>query len=131
MERAYGDDELRDDDQEFVRAHAGLDRDVLPQAWTQFRRATLLGLRTGERVTIDFDLVLIGEGRSKPLPAVAIVEVKQWPFAPGSRTLTALRRAGKRPGWVSKYCAAIAFTRRDVRLNALLPGLRVLERRAA
>jgi VTC domain-containing protein len=131
VKRDYGDDTLRPADQEFVRAHTGVDRDVLPQAWTRFRRATLLGLSASERVTIDFDLELSWGGRSRTLDAVAIVEVKQWPFLPGSPVLTALRRAGKRPGWASKYCAAIAFTRRNVRANALLPGLRALERRAA
>lgn len=130
-EREYGDDTLRPEDQMFVRAHTGIDRDVFPQAWTHFRRATLLGLRTSERVTIDFEIELSGEGRERALDGVAIVEVKQWPLCPGSRVLSALRRAGRRPGWASKYCAAIAFTRPNVRLNALLPGLRALERRAA
>jgi len=130
-EREYDDDTLRPEDQMFIRAHTGIDRDVFPQAWTLFRRATLLGLRVSERVTIDFDLEVIGEGHERTLDGVAIVEVKQWPFSPESPALSALRGAGRRPGWVSKYCAAIAFTRPGVRLNALLPGLRALERMAA
>jgi VTC domain len=130
-EREYGDDTLRQDDQLFVRAHTGIGHDVVPQAWTHFRRATLLGLRSSERVTIDFDLEWSGEGRRRALDGVAIVEVKQWPFCPGSLALSALRREGKRPGWASKYCVAIAFTRPDVPLNILLPGLRALERLAA
>ena len=130
-EREYGDDALRPEDQWFVSDHTGIDRDVLPQAWTHFRRVTLLGLNLIERVTIDFDLVVSGEGHSRALDQVAIVEVKQRPFVPGSPVLVALRGAGRRPGWASKYCAAIAFTRSGVRLNTLLPGLRELERRAA
>ncbi len=130
-EREYDDDVLRPEDQRFVRTQTGIDRDVLPQAWTCFRRATLLGRSVRERVTVDFDIEVTGNGRSKILDGIAIVEVKQWPLVPGSRVMSALRSAGRRPGWVSKYCAAIAFTRRDVRLNALLPGLRALERKAA
>ena len=131
MEREYGDDILSEEDQRFVRAYTNVTGDVFPQAWTRFRRAALLGLKANERMTIDFDLAFDWEGHSRTLGHVAIVELKQWPFNPGSRVLSALRHVGRRAGWASKYCAAIAFTRSDVRHNSLLPGLRALERSAA
>jgi len=130
-EHEYGDSSMSAADRAFAEAHTGINRGLDPQVWTQFQRVTLLGVRTNERVTIDFDLeVNMGE-RRRYLPGVAIVEVKQWPISRSTPVMSALRMAGWRPAWASKYCAAIAFTRPDVRVNALLPGIRGLERRAA
>jgi VTC domain len=129
-EHGYGDSAMSAADQTFVEAHTATSRSLDPQVWTSFHRVTLLGLRTNERVTIDFDLeVSMGE-RRRVLPLIAIVEVKQWPVSRSTPVMSALRAAGWRPAWASKYCAAIALTRPDVRLNTLLPGLRGLERRA-
>jgi hypothetical protein len=91
----------------------------------------LLGLWTNERVTIDLDLGVEMGPRKKSLPGVAIVEVKQWPYSRTTPVMSALRAAGWRAGWLSKYCAAIAFTHPGARFNDLLPGLRNLERGAA
>jgi hypothetical protein len=130
-EREYGRSELSADDQAFVRFHTGVRRGVLPQAWTDFRRLTLLGIETNERITIDLDLGVKMGARARSISELAIVEVKQWPFSRRTPVMSALRAAGWRPGWVSKYCAAVAFTHPDVRANELLPGLRILERGAA
>lgn len=127
--RAYGDNALDSADQAFVDLHTGIHRTVFPQVWTDFRRVTLLGIRANERVTIDLDLRMGPHGRS--FPAVAIVEVKQWPYCRGTPVMSAMRAAGWRPGWASKYCSAIALTHPELHPNALLPGLRDLERGAA
>jgi hypothetical protein len=130
-ERSYDDDELSADDHTFVHTQTGIAERLLPQAWTDFRRLALLGIQTHERVTIDFDLDLrIGE-RSKSFAGVAIVEVKQWPYSRATPVMATLRSGGWREAWLSKYCAAVAFLRQDVRRNRLLPGLRALERSAA
>ncbi len=130
-DRTYGDDVLSPDDMAFVARHTGVENHVHPQVSTVFRRMTLVGTRTNERITIDLELCMETEARRKSLAPLAILEVKQWPFQRGTPVMSALRSAGHRPGWVSKYCAAIAFTRPDVRHNQLLPGLRALERGAA
>lgn len=130
-EREYGDNALSREDQVFIGIQSGITQDVLPQVWTDFRRLTLLGVETNERLTVDLDLRVEREGRERTLAAVAIVEVKQWPYGRATPVMAALRAAGRRPGWVSKYCAAIVFTRPEVRCNELLPGLRALERAAA
>ena len=124
--RAYADNELTAGDQAFVALHTGLGQDVLPQVWTEYRRVTLLGLRANERVTIDLDLAVGAGCRSRSVRAVAIVEVKQWPFSRATPVMAALRARGWRPSSVSKYCTAIALTRPDVRHNRLLPDLRLL-----
>ena len=130
-EREHGDSELSQDDQAFVSLHSGNTTQVLPQVWTHFRRLTLLGLHLNERITVDLDLdVAMGSSR-RSFASLAIVEVKQWPFYRGSAALSALRAAGWRAGWASKYCTAIASIHPEVRLNQLLPGLRAFERVAA
>lgn len=130
-EREYADNELTSEDQAFVESQTGIGRNVLPQDWTEFRRTTLLGLGTNERITIDLDLGVGMGPREKSFAGVAIVEVKQWPYSRTTPVLSALRAGGWRAGWLSKYCTAIAFTHPDVRVNELLPGLRNLERGAA
>lgn len=129
--RDYGDCEFSQDDQAFVGAHTGIEHPVEPQVWTEFRRVTLLGLATPERVTLDLDLRVAMGHRARSLAGVAIVEVKQWPFRRHSPVMSALQAAGWRSGWASKYCAAIAFTRPDVPQHELQPGLRALTRGAA
>jgi len=128
--RRFGDNTLSPDDQAFVRLHTGLDRDVLPQVWTNYTRATLFGLHTNERVTVDLNLALT-MGDQRRSFATVIVEVKQSPFRRSTPVMALLRDAGWRPRSVSKYCAGIVYTRRSVPCNRLLPDLRALEQGGA
>lgn len=130
-EREYGNETLTADDQAFIDLQTGIGRNVARQVWTDFRRLTLLGIETNERITIDLDLAVGAGSEAASLGAVAIVEVKQWPFDRSTPVMSALRARGLRPGWLSKYCVAVARTRPGVRLHRLLPGLRALERAAA
>lgn len=130
-EHEFSNDELSAEDQAFVGASTGIARSVLPQASTTFRRIMLLGLRTNERITIDLDLRVARGSFEKRFAGVAIVEVKQWPYSHTTPVMAALRAAGWRGGWLSKYCTAIAFTHPRLRVNNLLPGLRRLDRGAA
>lgn len=101
---------------------------LLPQAWTRFRRITLVGLDTDERVTIDLDLRLERPPLVRRLRELAIVEVKQPRPDPRSPSLLALRRAGARRRSLSKYAVAVGLLASGVRHNRLLPTLREIER---
>ena len=57
---------------------------------------------------------------------MAVIEIKQARFRRDTPAMRRLRDSGFRPSWSSKYCAAIASTRPEVRRNRLLPGLRRL-----
>lgn len=122
----YGSDELSADDETFVATQTGVFDRLLPQVSTHFHRLMLLGMETDERVTIDLDLCVDREGRSRPVRDVAIVEVKQWPGRRDSPAMATLRAAGHRPSWASKYCTSIALTHPELHPNTLLPGLRML-----
>jgi hypothetical protein len=129
--REYGDSLLGSDDLAFVRARAAVERDLLPQAWIDFRRVTLLGTERDERVTIDLDLRVTTASRVSSLADVAVVEVKQPRLDRGSVAMQTLRRAGWRPGGNSKYCWGIALTRPEVPTHRLWPDLRTLQGIAA
>lgn len=103
-------------------------RVLLPQARTSFRRVTLVGLDTHERVTIDVDVRLDRPPQSRWLRGLAIVEVKQTRPDPRSPALWALRAAGARSRSISKYAVAIGLLAAGVRRNRLLPTLREIER---
>ena len=119
----YGTEDLTAEDLEFLRGRIGGMAEVLePQVWIGFRRATLIGLHTRERVTIDVDLDVAALG------GIAIVEVKQSPFCVRTPVMQAVSAAGHREGSVSKYIAALATSRPDLRHNRLLPDLRSLAR---
>lgn len=126
-ERLYGDSVLHPDDREFVRAACPVAGHLEPQVWVTYRRITLLGIQAEERVTVDFDVQVLGTAGGGRLKDVAVIEVKQARSNRASAAMMALRRGGWHPRWVSKYCAAIALVRSDVRANRLLPGMRAIE----
>lgn len=119
----YGADQLGPRELEFLRTRVnGMADRLAPEVWIGFRRITLIGLHTHERVTVDVDLDVDG------LDGLAIVEVKQSPFCVRTPVMRALIDAGHREGSMSKYVAALALTRPELRVNRLLPDLRSLER---
>jgi hypothetical protein len=125
----YGDNVVSEPQLDLLREHAPrLSRALEPQVWTNFRRLTLIGVDTNERVTIDTDLQVGPAGQLERLDHVAIMEVKQWPFCVRTPVMAALRSAGRQASSASKYCAALALTRPGLRLNRLLPALRAIEK---
>lgn len=125
--RAHGDSTLHPDDVAFVRANGATSENLFPQVWTDFRRVTLLGTELDERVTVDFDLRLTGSRRACSLADLAVVEVKQPRPDRGSVAMEALRRAGWKEGWASKYCLGIAMTGPAMEEQWLRPELRSLQ----
>jgi hypothetical protein len=103
-------------------------RCLLAQAWTRYRRITLVGLASDERITVDLDLRLERPPLTRSLGGLAIVEVKQPRLDLRSPAVLALRRAGARSRSVSKYTVAMGLLAPGVRRNRILPTLRDLER---
>jgi hypothetical protein len=125
--RRYADCTLRSEDLEFVSRYIPVVGPLLPQVWVEYRRLTMLGVRTLERVTIDVDLHVAGSARPTALRGAAIVEIKQLRACGHTRALTALRRLDPLARGVSKYCAAIAATRPEVRVGRIGYQLRALK----
>ena len=129
--RAFGDSVFSPEDVEFVRVSGACHKRLFPQVWTNFRRVTLLGTHMEERVTIDLDVSVSTGGRAQSLTDLAVVEVKQARLDRGSVAMEALREAGWREGWGSKYCAGIALTRPEVRAQHLTPEMRAPQAEAS
>jgi hypothetical protein len=117
-------------EQAFLHKHIGPLAEILvPVVYVNYRRASLVGIRTNERITIDFDLEVVTlDGERRSLWPISVIEVKQSPFSLATPVMRALAAARIRPRSISKYVVAIATTRPGERKNRLLPTLRGLER---
>jgi hypothetical protein len=128
----YGEETLGPDELAFLRAHVGdIADDLHPELTISYRRLSLIGLDSDERVTID--LGLSADGEAGPIVAstlghLAVIEIKQWPFCVRTPIMRAVRGAGHRRMSMSKYVVSLALTRPDLRCNRLRPVLRTLER---
>lgn len=87
-----------------------------PVIWVNYSRITLVGRNSPERVTIDIDLSFEQTDGTKYLPSLVIAEVKQEKRA-SSPFIRAMKQFHVREGAISKYCMAIALTKRAVKRN--------------
>ena len=121
-------DRLDDAHAPFVRDHSGLDpgslRGVL---WVGYRRATLVSLAEGERVTIDVGLAFRGVDPGR-FAGLAIAEVKRPRAAGPSAIVGALHRHRVLEAGVSKYCLGLATARPELPRNNFLDTLRHIDR---
>lgn len=126
---AFGSEELRLEDQDFISEHSPLSGDqALPSFRVDFGRMTLIGLETVERATFDFALCFGGDAGPEDFPGLVVAEVKQDRFQPRSPIMLALRKLGIRPQSMSKYCTAAMLNMPEFHLNRFLPTLRALRR---
>lgn len=114
----------------FLRPLMALPVDELrPVMRIDFQRLNLLGLASAERVTVDIGLSAEGlDGRRWSFGDLVVIEVKQAPFCVRTPVMRALHEAGLRESSMSKYTAATALMRPQLRRNRLLPDLRQIER---
>lgn len=89
---------------------------LAPVVWINYKRITLVNKITAERVTIDLDLEFKKDSQSTALKSLVIAEVKQDKKNP-SPFLDLMKEMRIREGSISKYCFAIAFTRKDIKKN--------------
>jgi hypothetical protein len=98
-----------------------------------FRRLSLVGFDSTERVTIDCDLVAttIDGAAAWSGGDRVVVEVKQSPFCVRTPVMRALRADHFREQAMSKYTLVTALMRPELARNRLLPDLRAIERMSA
>jgi len=130
IEREFGESEFGDDELLEIGAQAPSE-DLVPVVWTNFKRATLLGVDAMERVTIDACLEFRAGDVVVGLPELAIIEVKQPRVNRSSTVWRALRELGVRPLSVSKYCTAVCLLYPDVRQARMKTKLKQLRRIAS
>ena len=101
----------------FISANTPYVPDMLkPVIWINYRRLTLVGKHSAERVTIDLDLHFEFNERHQSLPNLVIAEVKQ---AGKTRTpvLNTLRNMRIKPESLSKYCLGMASLYPELKHN--------------
>lgn len=122
-----GLDALDRDDLAFIDAHCRADSGSLRSALqVTFTRATLVGLDTQERITIDRRIRFTLGGRTAALDPLVIVEVKQPRLLNTTCAFRALRQAGMAEAGISKYILGTALLA-PVRTGPFRPALRLVE----
>lgn len=117
------------DEWSFLENETGCDSSlIVPQAWINFQRITMIGDGFKERLTIDLGLTFETKIESHSLHKLAIIETKQPRFWARSPAMLALRKHGVRPSSMSKYCTAQTTLFPDLRCNRLKPSLRNIRR---
>jgi hypothetical protein len=128
----YGNEALGLRELDFLRSHVGtMADDLQPVVAMSYRRLSLIGLTSDERVTIDLGLSAGGDTGAvvaRALGHLAVIEIKQWPYCVRTPIMRAVRGAGHREMSMSKYVTAMTLMRPGLRRNRFLPALRALER---
>jgi hypothetical protein len=102
----------------YIEEVAPLQADFLKSAaWTIFRRITLVGKNSPERITIDYELSFRQGDQEKHLPFYTICEVKRDNFSGHSAFIKTLRELSIFPGNSSKYCLGTVLLNEDIKNN--------------
>jgi hypothetical protein len=108
--------------------HLPLEEQTLqPALRNDFRRITLIGLHTAERLTLDLGVQFEREGHSAVLPGVVIAELKQSGVDRGSPFARLMQRRRIRPTSVSKYCIGVAMLQPHIIEHAFEVQLQAIE----
>lgn len=110
---------------EFLSSHLnGFSHKIKPVLVNKFRRLTLVGIETKERITIDYNLSFDCNGGSHvDLPYLSIAELKREGFTNRSPFLEILKEMQIRKSSFSKYCIGSALLRPMPKTNILKPIL--------
>lgn len=115
---------------DFIQKHTQVDAvNLIPVLSGTFKRMTLAGEKTNERITIDYDLFFSTmNGSRQSLPFLAVVEVKTEGFPKQTPIMSSLRKMNIRPHQFSKYCIGTALLRKDTRNNILKSQILLLNK---
>ena len=94
--------------------------EINPVLVNKFRRLTLVGIETKERITIDYNLSFdCNGGPMVELPYLSIAELKREGYSNNSPFLLILKKMQIRDSSFSKYCIGNALVRPMSKVNAL------------
>ncbi len=91
--------------------------DLLPSIRVSYRRATLVGMKVEERVTLDAMLIFGHQREHRTFDGGLILETKNRRYAANTPVRHWLRESGIRPVSFSKYCYGTVALIPDVRSN--------------
>lgn len=116
---------LLPEDLQFISINNGVQPPLSARVFNAFDRITLADIRSGERLTIDFNLRFADEkGLTKVLDHLVIVELKQIHFDRESVFARLAKGLFIRPDSVSKYCLGIGLLEEGAKKNNINVKLR-------
>jgi hypothetical protein len=122
-------EELSSEEKKFLAAHSKYDPAcLLPLLYGDFNRISLVHKYQKERVTFDFNLSFQKKDDKKKLDKVAIAELKQDKFHPGSVFAKKMKEMGILPDRMSKYCLGTSLTNKQLKYNNFKPLLEKITR---
>jgi len=115
----------------FIREHLNFNHKLLiPALNNSYMRATLVGLNSKERITIDYDISfsLPSEDRQAAMSYLAVVELKKDTHSSNSLFNTVIKKLNVHPTGFSKYCMGSAVLNDLLRKNMIKPKLLLLNK---
>jgi hypothetical protein len=115
----------------FIKEHTHVDStQVKPVIVNQFTRATLIGLKSNERITMDYNISFSGTYNEEhvKMPYLAVVELKKEGYSSCSPFNIILKQMGIHPTRFSKYCVGLSILNNSLRKNNVKPGLLLLNK---
>lgn len=120
---------MTDDATAWLKGVCPLDGATLrPALWNSFKRITLVGKHSQERVTLDVDVEFFDGRRDVFLDGLVIAEVKRDGLSTQSPFLAQMRAMRVMERGFSKYAIGAAMLKDEVKKNALKPKLMMIER---
>lgn len=113
----------------FVEEHYPLPvAELQPKLLNAYRRITLAGIHSPERVTLDLGPRFSAAGGRATLPGIAIAEVKCEGNGRGSDFILRMREMGIRPMGFSKYCVGVSLLYPHIKNHYFRPTLRAVHK---
>ena len=115
----------------FIREYLPVNLMLLkPVLINHFTRATLIGLESKERITIDFNISFsdLAGSSQVAMPYLAIAELKNESYSMSSPFISLIKHLNIYPTGFSKYCIGNAILNNMLRINMIKPKLLLLNK---
>ncbi len=115
----------------FIMQHVPVNYKALrPVLCNSFKRTTLVGINSKERITLDFNLTFFKpfNGSASGLEFLSIAELKRERYSNSSPFVNLIRKLNIQPVSFSKYCIGNVLINNPVRTNALKSGLLLINK---
>ncbi len=121
--------ELSEKSISYIEKCSHLDASLLsPALWTIFRRITLVGKGSPERITIDTNISFRYREEEKSLPFLAICEVKREQMQGLTEFMKILKLQRIYPGKSSKYCLGTILLKDPIKHNRFKDYIRKINK---
>lgn len=121
--------ELTGKQQSYIQEHSLQEAvELSPSLWSIFRRITLIGIQSPERITLDLDLSFKYNGKETALPFLAICEVKRDQSRGFTNFMKILKSERFYPVSCSKYCLGTVLLKSHLKHNRFNISLRQVKK---